>query len=633
MPDWVIGVDLGGTKIEVGLVNPLNEIVGRRKMPTQAIEGPAEVVERIAGCVEELKALLPPGERLAALGICSPGPVDHETGTLIDPPNLAGLHNAPLRQLLSERLNLPVRLEHDAKATALGEFYYGAGQGEQSMVYIIVGTGVGGAIIENGQLLRGKYNSAGEIGHVSLDRNGELCSCGSRGCVETFLSGPWLARRYEWALTKQNGGQTSVEPVTGERVAALAAQGDLLAKRVLTDAGESLGIAVAAMAMLFNIDLFVVGGSVAKSGDLLLEPARRMIPRHSYRSVGCAVQLLATEIGEDGPILGCAWLARQALLEARAAPPSITIARSSAINAEIAQLEKVSGLVFDVQRFSVQDGPGIRTNVFLKGCPLRCDWCANPESQRLHTELALSASRCIRCGQFSDACPDAWGTGETQAEREKYGERVARCPAGGIHWLGERRTAGEIIADVLSDRPFYDNGGGLTLTGGEPTFQPRFAEALLRLARFYGLTTVLETSGHTRWSVFERLLPYLDLILYDIKHLDGHLHRQHTGVDNDLILANLKKLAGSGAPVTVRVPLIPGFNADEHSLQAISTWMVQTEGLAKSVTLLPYHTLGRSKYQALGREYIWAEAPPTEAQVQHFAQIMAAGGLRVTVGG
>src|SRR5512133_857158 len=228
MADWVVGVDLGGTKIEVGLVSPENQIVSRRRMPTRPADGARSVVERIAQSVEELAGRLPADEKIAALGICSPGPVDHETGTLIDPPNLNGLHNAPLRQMLSERLKMPVRLEHDAKATALGEFYFGAGQGEQSMVYVIVGTGVGAAVIENGELVRGKYNSAGEVGHISLDRNGELCSCGSHGCVETFVAGPWLAKRYLRAL-EQASQPLPADPVSGETVALQAAAGDDLA--------------------------------------------------------------------------------------------------------------------------------------------------------------------------------------------------------------------------------------------------------------------------------------------------------------------------------------------------------------------------------------------------------------------
>lgn len=316
MDEWVVGVDLGGTKIELGLVDPENRITQRERIPTQADAGPQAVVERIARSMDGLKTALPQGQRIAAVGICSPGPLDHRTGMLVDPPNLPGLHHTPLRDLLAGHLGLPVRLEHDAKAAALGEFYYGAGRGQRCMVYIVVGTGVGAAIIVDGQLYYGEHDFAGEVGHMTLDRHGEPCSCGSRGCVETYMSGPWLARRYQRALARRAGGEQAAAdqgPVTGELVARLAGQGDALAGQILVEAGEALGVAVASMAMILNIDLYVVGGSVAKAGDLLLEPARKTVPNYSFQSVGPLVRIVATELGDDGPILGCSWLARQAV--------------------------------------------------------------------------------------------------------------------------------------------------------------------------------------------------------------------------------------------------------------------------------------------------------------------------------
>lgn len=313
--DLVVGIDLGGTKIELGLVDPLDRIKGRRRMPTDQHEGPQAVVGRIAQGVAELERSLSGGERIAALGICSPGPLDHGTGMLIDPPNLPDLHNSPLRDMLADRLEVPVRLEHDAKAAALGDFYYGAGRGEKSMVYIVVGTGVGAAIIVDGELYRGEHNSAGEVGHITLDRDGEVCHCGSRGCAELQMSGPRLAHNYRQALEREGEGLPSKgeRRVTGELVARLAAQGDPLARQVMENAGEALGLIVASMAMTLNVDLFVVGGSVAKSGDLLLEPARITVPKYSFRSVSSRVRIVATECGDDGPILGCGWLARQTL--------------------------------------------------------------------------------------------------------------------------------------------------------------------------------------------------------------------------------------------------------------------------------------------------------------------------------
>jgi len=533
------------------------------------------------------------------------------------------------------------------------------------MTYVIVGTGVGSATVLDGQLLRGYNNSAGEIGHVPLDRDGEVCSCGSRGCVETFISGPWLVRRY---LKKAQiagsvpppRGRTAIdgeilhtsevetgqaEPfrraagLTAVDIVNLALEGDRLAQQVMQEAGAALGAAIATLAMVLDVDLFVVGGSVVKSGDLLLEPARRALPDHCYRSVGCGVRIVATELGDDGPLLGCARMAREALANARA-----ECAASRAVGdlgpgtparlPERARLEKVEGIIFNVQRFSVHDGPGLRTDVFFKGCPLRCAWCANPESHRFQPELALSVHQCICCGQFDDVCSHSWSHGAiTQLEKDNFGQRAEACPGGALRWLGERRTAGDVLAEVLRDRPFYPPRGGLTLTGGEPTAQPEFAEALLRLAKAEGLTTAIETSGHTRWKVFERLLPHLDLILFELKQLDSAVHHRGTGVDNELILSNLRRLCELRAPVDVRVPLIPGFNADPESLAAIAHFIVAQDGLRRHVSLLPYHTLGKAKYAALGRPYPWDghETLSTE-QVESLAELFRQSGIDVAIG-
>ena len=317
MTPYVIGADLGGTKIELGLVDPQDRIIARKRIATEAQRGPTSVVDRIAACVEELAGHLPTGERIAALGMCTPGPVDHTNGILLDPPNIQGLHYAPLGSMLSEHLGMPVRLEHDAKAAALGEYYFGAGQGEQSMVYIIVGTGVGAALIMDGVVYRGMHNSAGEFGHTVLDRQGLLCSCGNRGCVETFMSGPRLG---QWYDIMQKERYTAVDnslstplssSIGGEDVTRLAAQADPVALAVITQAGEALGAAIATLAMIVNIDLYVIGGSVAKCGDLLLDPARQAMPHHAFASVASQVRIVASGLDTDAPILGCAWLARQ----------------------------------------------------------------------------------------------------------------------------------------------------------------------------------------------------------------------------------------------------------------------------------------------------------------------------------
>lgn len=296
---------------------------------------------------------------------------------------------------------------------------------------------------------------------------------------------------------------------------------------------------------------------------------------------------------------------------------------------------EVRGVVFDIQRYSLHDGPGLRTNVFLKGCPLRCQWCANPESQQIQPELALSMPHCIDCAQFAEPCGTCFAaTADGPEVAPMLADRVAICPTSALHWVGERRTAGDVIAEVLRDAPFYGEDGGLTLTGGEATMQPAFAEALLRLAKAAGIATALETAGHTQWSVFARLLPLLDLILYDLKHVNSDLHRQVTGLGNELILANLRQLAAHQAPLIVRIPLIPGFNADGDSLCAMAEFIAELGPTVQRVDLLPYHTLGQAKYRALGRPYPWADhARLTEAQMQECRARVAACGLPVTIGG
>lgn len=303
----------------------------------------------------------------------------------------------------------------------------------------------------------------------------------------------------------------------------------------------------------------------------------------------------------------------------------------------------VSGIVFDVQRYSLHDGPGLRTNVFIKGCPLRCQWCANPESQTLSPEPMLRAANCIDCGLFAQSCSLCWPEWQesrrSPAVATQIDERAAICPTGALNWVGERRTAGAIMAEVLRDHPFYGQGGGLTLTGGEPTMQPDFCEALLRLARSAGaerspISTAMETCGHAPWTVFARLLPLLDTVLFDLKHIDPERHRQFTGMDNALILDNLRRIVAAGATVRVRVPLIPGFNATPDDIADIAGFVRVLPGAVQGMDLLPYHSMGRVKYTALGRDYPWRNHKRLTAnEVHQLTAIAAAYDLPVTVGG
>jgi pyruvate formate lyase activating enzyme len=265
-----------------------------------------------------------------------------------------------------------------------------------------------------------------------------------------------------------------------------------------------------------------------------------------------------------------------------------------------------SGIIFDIQRFSVHDGPGIRTLVFFKGCPLACLWCSNPESQRFAPELLFDASKCVACGGCVEACPH--GATRTSGSGALYDrERCAACgacadvcPAEARTVAGRRVTAVEVVAEVVKDAPFFANsGGGVTLGGGEPLVQAEFASEILEQCRVCGIHTAIETCGHVPWSALETIMPLTDLFLYDVKHLDADAHRTQTGGDVALILSNLERLVGAGGKVTVRVPVVPGFNDTSEDIRTVAEHIARLG--VRELHLLPYHRLGESKYRLLGR--------------------------------
>lgn len=308
---FVLGIDLGGTKIDIGLITPDNQIIARQRLPTQRDQGGKAVIERIATVVESFKLELPVGERIAAVGICTPGPVDHIEGKLLTLVNLPGLSQTPLRALLEARLGVPARLDHDAKVAALGDFHYGAGRGARNMTYTVVGTGVGAAIILNGELYYGEGNEAGEVGHITIDRDGEMENSGVRGAVQRYTSGPNLARRYVEVMNTTH--TPDGEPITGGYVAQRALEGDPVAVRLVAEAGEALGIAIASMAMILDIELNVIGGGVGRLGEMLIGPARAAMRRYTFAALGERVRIVPTALGDAGALLGCAFMARTLL--------------------------------------------------------------------------------------------------------------------------------------------------------------------------------------------------------------------------------------------------------------------------------------------------------------------------------
>lgn len=297
---------------------------------------------------------------------------------------------------------------------------------------------------------------------------------------------------------------------------------------------------------------------------------------------------------------------------------------------------EASGVIFHIMRFSVHDGPGIRTAVFFKGCPLSCWWCHNPESQNSAPEILYSAERCRLCGDCAAACPH--GAIKRMGERMTVNDHcrlcatcVDACGAEARSLAGRTMTVTEIVAEIERDLVFFDeSGGGVTFTGGEPFGQPALLEALLRACRGRRIHTTIETCGAAARESVLRIGGLADLILYDLKMLDPGRHRQYTGAPNRNILENLEALVAAGRPVTVRIPVVPGVNDAAADVRAACDYLAPL-GLTR-VDLLPYHRAGAEKYRRLGREYRMEQtAPPADVTMAAIAAQMEAAGIPVKI--
>lgn len=266
----------------------------------------------------------------------------------------------------------------------------------------------------------------------------------------------------------------------------------------------------------------------------------------------------------------------------------------------------MTATIFDIERSSFVDGPGIRTTVFFKGCNLRCAWCHNPESQSAKPELAFFESRCTHCGKCKEKCPNAL------TSCTLCGACATYCPTDARKIYGKEMNVDEVMEEILRDRAFYENsGGGVTFSGGECMLQIDFLEEILKQCKEQGIHTAVDTAGHVPYEYFERILPYTNLFLYDIKCFDSDTHKKYTGVGNEQILENLAKLLAASTPIWIRIPTIPTVNADEDEMKKIKAFL-DAHGTPEKIELLPYHTMGEGKTIALGKPLMTFPTPDAE---------------------
>lgn len=313
----------------------------------------------------------------------------------------------------------------------------------------------------------------------------------------------------------------------------------------------------------------------------------------------------------------------------------------------------LTGRLYDIQGFSVQDGPGIRTTAFLKGCPLRCPWCHSPESQQFGKQLSWFSMRCIGTEACKERCIKACEKGaleygpvtESLKTKEKIqlvhvkrdlcdncGKCAEACYSGALELTGKDYTVDELVNRLLQDKAFYEtSGGGVTISGGECLSQSEFTLEVLKRLKAEGIHTAVDTTGFAKWEVVESVLPYTDLFLYDIKHMDSEKHKKTVGVPNEPILSNAEKIAAAGGKLQVRIPVIPLFNDDEENIRKTAAFLQDLGDAVEVVQLLPYHNLGTMKYLRISDDPVPEATPPSEEFMEKLKGIVEEYGVKATI--
>ncbi|CAM2758776.1 trans-4-hydroxy-L-proline dehydratase activase [Hathewaya histolytica] len=297
------------------------------------------------------------------------------------------------------------------------------------------------------------------------------------------------------------------------------------------------------------------------------------------------------------------------------------------------------GIVFNIQKYSVHDGPGIRTTVFLKGCPLNCWWCHNPESQKLREQLMYFDNKCVACGSCVKWCKEealSLNDGKISIDESKCtlcGRCTDVCLKGALEIAGKEVDINELMKEIKKDEIFYDQSkGGVTFSGGEPLVQIDFLESMLKACKEAEIHTTVDTCAHASWDSFERIIDYTDLFLVDLKHINSSEHKKYTGVGNELILENIKKLSELRKNLFIRIPIMPGINDSKETLEDTVKFLKNINMI--QVNLLPYHRIGMDKYRRLNKDYKLKDLKePTKKQMMEISEYFKDSGFNVKIGG